>query len=654
MPDWKQVLENALDILKYPGDLSDTLAEFQRKWGREVPALFSPRFDEINTQYIRLPHEQGVSALGQELTKLEYALYDLDGENHNRFVLLPAVQREEFEAFCRQQGHYFRLVKQRGREWGLPAKPQNSGAKMPCEEYVLSGQTWYHITSFAGDFASGWFQEKDSPSRRGSCIVDLRQRPPKVISLQQPCHFAALSYSSELDLYAGVSASASGEIGGITVGKNPMEMDRWSHPSPIGYAGRPERVFWLGNHLCVGDEQNATVLTSKEDGRWECKNYILPKGKGRYCFAADGLGRIYITNRQSTHALYRIQHGTIARHWFPIHSYDDLENSIPVPGTSRIWMIRETTGNPLRKNILDLDLETGRCRIANLPGMGENPTLSPFTKDWVLIQSNGEDLKADFAQLWNPKTGEILRIRPGMFGSEKLEHVGVLRDGTVVLTTLRAGVGQVIHYPVDFWSFLRTANKSKKLEHWRHYKEIYPDLPFDLPPKEPEIKAALKKNGLTICGKFLAPPFSLSQMVEALGPARMDLQDQLQLNLETEEETRPPFVCAIWDELGIQGCLDENESEIRILAVCLAPHPKNLSRWEFDGVVQIGGKDYRKAAWEPWGLAQKLQLEQFTVYTCLPGTIPPEMDPAQQDLLSWLSTHLAITWKRPESEKEGA
>ena len=111
MPDWKQVLENALDILKYPGDLSDTLAEFQRKWGREVPALFSPRFDEINTQYIRLPHEQGVSALGQELTALDYALYDLDLEDNYRFVLLPAIQREAFEAFCRRQGCSFRLVK---------------------------------------------------------------------------------------------------------------------------------------------------------------------------------------------------------------------------------------------------------------------------------------------------------------------------------------------------------------------------------------------------------------------------------------------------------------------------------------------------------------------------------------------------------------
>lgn len=652
MPDWKQVLENALDILKYPGDLSDTLAEFQRKWGREVPALFSPRFDEINTQYIRLPHEQGVSALGQELTALDYALYDLDLEDNYRFVLLPAIQREAFEAFCRRQGCSFRLVKQRGRKWGLPAKPQSSGVKMPCEEYILSGDTRYRITSLAGNYASGWFREKDVLSWQGSCIVDLSQRPPKAVKLQQPHHFAALSYSPKLDLYAGVSASASGKIGGIAVGKNPMEMDRWSHPSPIGYAGCPKRVFWLENHLCVGDEQNATVLTRREDGRWECKNYILPRGKGRYCFAADGLGRIYITNWQSTHAMYRIERGTIAQHWFPMNGYDNLENSIPVPGTSRIWMIRETTGNPLRKNILDLDLDTGHCRIANLPSMGESPVLSSFVGDWILIQSNGEDLKADFAQLWNSKTGEILRIRPGMFGSEKLEHIGVLRDGTVVLTTLRAGVGQVIYYPVDFWSFLRTANKPKKLEHWRHYKEIYPDLPFDLPPKEPEIKVALKKNGLTICGKFLAPPFSLSQMVEALGPARIDLQDQLQLNLETEEENQPPFVCAMWDELGIQGCLYENESEIRILAICLAPHPKNLSRWEFDGVVQISGKDYRKAAWEPWGLAQKLQLEQFTVYTCLPGSLPPEVGLAQKGQLSWLSTHLVITWKRPEPEKE--
>ena len=652
MPDWKQVLENALDILKYPGDLSDTLAEFQRKWGREVPALFSPRFDEINTQYIRLPHEQGVSALGQELTALDYALYDLDLEDNYRFVLLPAIQREAFEAFCRRQGCSFRLVKQRGRKWGLPAKPQSSGVKMPCEEYILSGDTRYRITSLAGNYASGWFREKDVLSWQGSCIVDLSQRPPKAVKLQQPHHFAALSYSPKLDLYAGVSASASGKIGGIAVGKNPMEMDRWSHPSPIGYAGCPKRVFWLENHLCVGDEQNATVLTRKEDGWWECKNYILPRGKGRYCFAADGLGRIYITNWQSTHAMYRIERGRIAQHWFPMNGYDNLENSIPVPGTSRIWMIRETTGNPLRKNILDLDLDTGHCRIANLPSMGESPVLSSFVGDWILIQSNGEDLKADFAQLWNPKTGEILRIRPGMFGSEKLEHIGVLRDGTVVLTTLRAGVGQVIYYPVDFWSFLRTANKPKKLEHWRHYKEIYPDLPFDLPPKEPEIKVALKKNGLTICGKFLVPPFSLSQMVEALGPARIDLQDQLQFNLETEEENQPPFVCAMWDELGIQGCLYENESEIRILAICLAPHPKNLSRWEFDGVVQISGKDYRKAAWEPWGLAQKLQLEQFTVYTCLPGSLPPEVDLAQKGQLSWLSTHLVITWKRPEPEKE--
>lgn len=62
-------------------------------------------------------------------------------------------------------------------------------------------------------------------------------------------------------------------------------------------------------------------------------------------------------------------------------------------------------------------------------------------------------MRLDFARLWNRTTGEVLRIRPGMFGSEKLEHIGRLSDGRVVLTTLRSHVGQVVHFPADFWNF---------------------------------------------------------------------------------------------------------------------------------------------------------------------------------------------------------
>ncbi len=88
---------------------------------------------------------------------------------------------------------------------------------------------------------------------------------------------------------------------------------------------------------------------------------------------------------------------------------------------------------------------------------------------------------------------EVLRIRPGMFGGEKMQHIGILTDGTVVIVTRRDRVGPVFRYPIDFWGFLRTANKPKKLE-WREYKEVYPNLPIFLPPKATERKIILKKD----------------------------------------------------------------------------------------------------------------------------------------------------------------
>lgn len=65
----------------------------------------------------------------------------------------------------------------------------------------------------------------------------------------------------------------------------------------------------------------------------------------------------------------------------------------------------------------------------------------------------------------------------------------MLTDGTVVIVTRRDGVGPVFRYPIDFWKFLRTANKPKKLEPWREYAETYPNLPFFLPGEEPSAAA---------------------------------------------------------------------------------------------------------------------------------------------------------------------
>lgn len=47
MAEFKQIIDDALDILKFDGAVQDTLAELREKWGAQVPALLDERFDAI-------------------------------------------------------------------------------------------------------------------------------------------------------------------------------------------------------------------------------------------------------------------------------------------------------------------------------------------------------------------------------------------------------------------------------------------------------------------------------------------------------------------------------------------------------------------------------------------------------------------------------
>ena len=57
MPDWAQIISDALDILKFDGAGQDTLAELREKWGAQVPALLDERFVAVGVQYMKLSHE---------------------------------------------------------------------------------------------------------------------------------------------------------------------------------------------------------------------------------------------------------------------------------------------------------------------------------------------------------------------------------------------------------------------------------------------------------------------------------------------------------------------------------------------------------------------------------------------------------------------
>ena len=491
MSDWAQIISDALDILKFDGAVQDTLAELRRKWSGQIPALLEERFDTLGIQYMKLPHEMGVAALGQELSTFGWALYDLDEEDEYLFVLIPAEERSGWERYCKKQGQYCHLMKQQGRKWGDHAKEQDPGKLMPCEEYILQDEYDYFFNSLAGDFAAGEWKNQNAEEWKNGCVADLRHRPPQVIRSHSLPHLGCLTYSPEHELYAASRAAGSGTIGRALLSKNPATLN-WFEPSPIGYDGPPQTLCWADHSLWAGDPTNATRIELTDRGTCQdVKNWTLPEDgwstKYHCGITTDGLGRVYFSNEWYKGQIYRWENGKVTKHTFSLDGYDHLSEAVPVPGTGRITMIHAVSGKGrVEECLLELDMDTGRCRIAPLPGMGEGLELRWFTGDWLLVQGNGEILSDDFAQLINMNTREVLRIRPGMFGGEKMQHIGILTDGTVVIVTRRDRVGPVFRYPIDFWGFLRTANKPKKLEPWREYKEVYPNLPIFLAGEEPE------------------------------------------------------------------------------------------------------------------------------------------------------------------------
>lgn len=473
-PEVEQAVEEALDLLRYDGDVNDSLAEMRKKWGEAVPALHDARFDEIGVQYVCRPHEEGLAALGQELTCHGYRLYDLDGDDIYLLTLQPEARAADFEKACRAADQYCRLLKQPGRASGTPAQALDPERTMPCEEVPWPDDADYMLDSLAGDFCSGRWKSRDTEQWQGNFVADLRQRPLQPVKVRWN-RFCCLTYSPEMDFYAAFYYIPPMQCWMLLGGKDPLEANSWKRLCDLPKQDSPylfpdQRPRWFGRSLCFGDRQSATILTMNPQGVERVQRFPLPKAQHPCGFACDGLGRILLAHGEET---YRFENGSLTPLGFRPSNGDGFNRSIPVPGTGRLVMCGFSNREMVAR-LLELDVETRRCRAARMRNVDPCSELRPFGDDWVLIKGACDSMRLDFARLWNRSTGEVLRIRPGMFGSERLEHIGRLSDGRVVLTTLRSQMGQVVHFPEDFWNFLRTASRPQRMDPMQPCEGVYP------------------------------------------------------------------------------------------------------------------------------------------------------------------------------------
>ena len=490
----EEIRNKALDLHKYDGDVEDTLAEMRKRWGKDVPILKDKRFDEIITQYYCLSHEAGIAALGQELTAYGYALYDLDGDEIYLLELLPQTEMQAFEKKCSKYGQYCQLLKQPHRDFGITARHINPRKQMPREkmEWPDDG-ICYIVRGFAGYFAYGEWEPKDEEQWLGTFIVDLRIVPLQPVKFKtRKIH--SFRYSKELDFYAALYSTSLGEM--PIGGKNPLEADKWPRLCDLSVYEKYE-FRWYGHYLCLGDVKSAIIHTMTERGIKYVSRIILPDGlmypPG---FGIDGKGTLYITMGDYCRSgiIRYDDNGKYTTLPFSMFGYETFrEGCIPVPDTARIILLHEynarnNSGIWLEPGLLDLDMATRRCRIAPLHHIGDGLFgLHIFQEDWILVEGNSDNgNRSDYARLWNWRTDEVLRIRPGVFGSEAFKKIHALPDGTIVVNT-HQHTDDILSLSENFWHFLRTASRPNKLGYWLNYPKPYPEIDLLLPPISEDI-----------------------------------------------------------------------------------------------------------------------------------------------------------------------
>ena len=379
----------------------------------------------------------------------------------------------------------------------------------------------------------------------------------------------------------------------------------------------PRRLWWLGKYLCAGDREKAACARLRGGTALENHRLSLPEGEPPRRFAVDGLDRLYLVAGVDGGPVYRWEDGAAVPLPFGLEAGEDLGESVPVPGTGHLWLLRRGRGTEL----LDLDMETGDRRVWPLDGVEPEAALHALREGWVVLVNGHCGERGTAAWFWNQRTGEELRLEQSMLGGGRLGRLGMLADGTVVFTVLGADGEQTLCRAVGFWDHLRRA-EGQSGGGWSHMEGTGGES-FG-------VSVHLDRSGLTVNGHRLRPPFPLTQVRQVLGEVRLAEDDR-----------------CVWDARGIQGRLDGEKKRLLTLEFCLEPHPENLPRQLFGGAIRLGEKDLGAVKWTREGEADTARVGGFTVRTRLPGPFPAEADRAEQDRLALLASRVELRWEVP-------
>lgn len=150
----------------------------------------------------------------------------------------------------------------------------------------------------------------------------------------------------------------------------------------------------------------------------------------------------------------------------------------------------------------------------------------------------------------------------------------------------------------------------------------------------------IQKDHIIVMGQALYPPFLIDEVKSVLGEGRLVPPSSKYENSQY-----------VWDELGIQGWMNEEGSQITFFQIIIAPYERNLPEHIYDGRILIGKKDYRECKWKmDLYFSQVIRQGCFELATLLPEVLPT-VEEEFQKAAACMASLIEVSYLPPKRKK---
>lgn len=447
----------------WKSESQDVLFSIRDAYQKKYPVLLQKEFDELAENYAAEPTEDFVNALGQELSAVNYLLYEIDTDSDSYTVVMIRTEEEEaLKGFLKQQKKKGILKKQPRRKIGSSAKRIDMGKRLPCEKFSLNtSKITYHLTDNPeGTLWLDYSQYGEIKCFKSfdTAVFNMESWPPvqepdlgllvRMLVRNEDGTYVAITQSNSVNEQGYLSDTSKM----VMVGRDCRNIRDWR----CVYAAKEFKwtnLFWFENELFAADRNNAYRIKDVDRFTDSMERVLaLKEGDVRIFPEFFVLGNtLYLYMLQSIYK-WEMKRSFFKKeyHFKKIYTLEGFhaQSFVPVGDHKVAFQVRPeyTRRGVTEAELTVLDVHSLKTE--------KYPCHYGYVKKWtenrVCVLTTDVTSKMPIIECFDFDTNEKRCLKYGALGKDCVNHIFETKCGTVLVNG-----GNFTFYKVDdLWDFM--------------------------------------------------------------------------------------------------------------------------------------------------------------------------------------------------------